>query len=343
MARCIEIAKNAMGTAAPNPMVGAVLVHEEKIIGEGYTSPYGGPHAEVNAINSVRDHSLLPKATLYVTLEPCSHHGKTPPCADLIIEKKIHRVVVGVKDPHDKVSGLGIARMQKAGCEVITGILERQCREHHRRFLTYHEKKRPYVILKWAQSADGFMAPERTKREQTPEPYWITAAASRQLVHKWRGEEQAILAGTNTVLEDNPSLTVRNWYGKSPLRVLLDRDLRVPETCQIFDDKARTLVLTKRAVPEKMPPNITYEQLPEEKFEAGSILTVLWRHKVSSVIVEGGKIVLELFLAAGLWDEARIFTGPTPFNAGLKAPEIGEFEGEDIEIGVDQLKIIRND
>ncbi|MBT8322953.1 MAG: bifunctional diaminohydroxyphosphoribosylaminopyrimidine deaminase/5-amino-6-(5-phosphoribosylamino)uracil reductase RibD [Eudoraea sp.] len=343
MARCIEIGKNAMGTAAPNPMVGAVLVHENKIIGEGYTSPYGGPHAEVNAINAVRDHSTLRKATLYVSLEPCSHHGKTPPCADLILQKKIPRVVIGLKDPHEKVAGLGIERLQKAGCEVITGILEKKCREHHRRFLTYHEKKRPYIILKWAQSTDGFLAPEQAKRKHSPQPYWISCGASRQLVHKWRGEEQAIMVGTNTVLQDNPSLTTRNWFGKNPLRVLLDRNLRVPGTFKIFEDKAMTLVITTKEAPINKISHIIYEQLPEGKFEADAILAVLWRRQVSSIIVEGGKQILELFLRAGLWDEARIFSGSIPFNAGLKAPEMGQFEGEDIEIGVDRLKVIRND
>ena len=343
MARCIEIAKNAMGTAAPNPMVGAVLVHEEKIIGEGYTSTYGGPHAEVNAINSVKDHSLLPEATLYVTLEPCSHHGKTPPCADLILQMKIPRVVIGLKDPHNKVAGLGIARLQEAGCEVITGILEKKCREHHRRFLTYHEKKRPYIILKWAQSADGFLAPEQARRQHRPEPYWITCPASRQLVHKWRAEEQAILVGTNTVLEDNPSLTVRNWHGKNPLRVILDRNLRLPEDCEIFSDKAPTLVITSKEVLEKSSSHIIYEQLPPEKYEVDALLAVLWKYQISSVIVEGGKQLLDSFLAAGLWDEARIFSGPKKFDLGLKAPELDQKNAEVTEIGADRLKLIRND
>ena len=204
--RCIEIAQNGLGTTAPNPMVGAVIVHENKIMGEGFTSPFGGPHAEVNAINSVADKSLLPQSTIYVTLEPCSHFGKTPPCADLIVKHKIPRVVIGLLDPHDKVAGKGVKKLMDAGCEVTVGVLEKECREHHKRFLTFQEKKRPFIILKWAETADGFIAPEKTLRSQNKEPYWITNTYSRQLVHKWRTEEQAILVGTNTVLDDNPKL-----------------------------------------------------------------------------------------------------------------------------------------
>ncbi len=343
MARCIEIAKNALGTAAPNPMVGAILVHENNIIGEGFTSPYGGSHAEVNAINAVKDTTLLKKATLYVTLEPCSHYGKTPPCANFILENKIPRVVIGLKDPHEKVSGMGIARLEQAGCEVVTGILEDNCRDHHRRFLTFHEKKRPYIILKWAQSADGYLAPEKAKRKANPEPFWITSPLSRQLVHKWRAEEQAILVGPNTVLEDNPSLTTRAFYGKNPMRILLDRYLRVPQDATLFNVKSSTLIITSKEVPEKSPSHILYEHLPLEQFEVDSILERLWRHEVNSVLVEGGKQVLELFIHSGFWDEARIFTGPERFIKGLEAPKIPEIEGDDMQIGADRLKIIRND
>ncbi len=285
----------------------------------------------------------MTEATIYVTLEPCSHYGKTPPCADLIIKMKIPRIVIGLQDPHDKVAGLGISRLQEAGCEVTTGILESECREHHRRFLTYHEKKRPYVILKWAQSADGFLAPEHERRNNTPEPYWITCPASRQLVHKWRSEEQAILVGTNTVLEDNPSLTARDWHGRNPLRVLLDRNLRIQGNYSILDENASTLVITSREAPKNPGSTILYEQLPQKHFEVGSILDTLWRHQITSVIVEGGKQVLDSFILAGLWDEARVFTGTLSFSAGLVAPEINQFEGEEIEIGSDRLKIVRND
>ncbi|MEX0291327.1 MAG: bifunctional diaminohydroxyphosphoribosylaminopyrimidine deaminase/5-amino-6-(5-phosphoribosylamino)uracil reductase RibD, partial [Flavobacteriaceae bacterium] len=222
MKRCLFLAKKALGHAAPNPMVGCVIVHKETIIGEGYTSAYGRAHAEVNAIRSVHDPSLLPEATLYVTLEPCSHHGKTPPCADLILSHKIPEVVIGLKDPHVKVAGQGIEKLKKAGCEVRLGILENECKKHHRRFLTFHLKKRPYIILKWAQSLDGFMAPEDSKRSEDPQPYWLTNTYSRQLVHKWRSEEQAILVGTNTVIQDNPHLGTRYWNGRSPIRIFSD-------------------------------------------------------------------------------------------------------------------------
>ncbi len=246
MQRCIELGKNGLGSTYPNPMVGSVIVHNEKIIGEGFTSPCGGPHAEVNAINSVNDKSLLKKATLYVTLEPCSHFGKTPPCADFIVANKIPRVVVGVKDPHEKVAGMGIQKLRDAGCEVEVGVLEEECREHHKRFLTFHEKKRPYIILKWAESSDGFLAPDKSEREANPEPYWITNKKSRQLVHQWRSEEHAILVGTNTVLEDNPKLNVRDWAGNSPIRIVVDRDLRIPSNNNIYDGSVSTLVLTAK-------------------------------------------------------------------------------------------------
>ena len=221
ISRCIEIAKNGLGNTRPNPMVGAVIVSNNKIIGEGYTSAYGGSHAEVNAINSVGNKSLLKEATLYVTLEPCSHFGKTPPCSDLIIKHKIPNVVIGCIDDNIKVAGQGIKKLKNAGCKVIVGVLEHECKTHHKRFFTFHNKKRPYIILKWAETPDGFIAP-KTKQEQ--KPVWITNSYSRQLVHKWRSEEQAILVGTNTVLEDNPSLTTRTWTGENPIRVVIDEN-----------------------------------------------------------------------------------------------------------------------
>ena len=243
--RCIEIAKNGLGTTAPNPSVGCVIVYSNIIIGEGFTSPFGGNHAEVNAINAVTDKSLLQKATLYVTLEPCSHFGKTPPCANLIIENKIPNVVIGTIDSHSKVSGEGIRKLKEAGCNVTVGVLEGACKSHHIRFFTFHNKKRPYIILKWAESNDGFVAPE-TKTEQ--KPVWITNARSRQLVHKWRSEEQAILVGTNTVLEDNPSLTIRSWTGKNPIRIVLDRTDKLSDSSSVFNNEAETYHLTKNEI-----------------------------------------------------------------------------------------------
>ena len=342
MARCIEIGKNAMGSAPPNPMVGAVIVSEDRIIGEGYTSAFGGPHAEVNAINSVEDPALLTQATLYVTLEPCSHYGKTPPCANLILESGIPKVVVGIKDPNEKVAGTGIRRLEEGGCKVITGILEQQCRYHHRRFLTYHEKKRPYVILKWAQSSDGYMTPKAAVRDSDPKPFWISSKASRQLVHKWRSEEQAILVGTNTALKDNPSLTTRSWKGKNPLRVLLDRNLRVPKNFKILSGNVPTLVLTCKA-PQNDNPTLEYIMIPEEEFDAQGILGIMWQRGISSIIVEGGRKVLDLFLLEGLWDEARIFTGNASLQDGLEAPVLKNINAALFEVGTDQLKIIQND
>lgn len=319
--RCIELGKNALGTAAPNPMVGCVIVHKGKIIGEGYTSPYGGPHAEVNAIQSVKDQSLLQKATLYVTLEPCSHYGKTPPCADLIIEKGIPNVVIGLRDPHDKVAGQGIQKLKDAGKNVIYGVLEDECREHHKRFLTYIEKKRPYVILKWAETYDGFLAPDPKMRSENPEPYWITGAPARQLVHKWRAEEQAILVGTQTVLQDNPSLTVRDWKGNNPVRVVIDKDLKLPETAAVFNNDAKVLVVTSKKE-EKKNTHLTYITIDFSTALVPQILKALYQENITSIIIEGGAKTLAQFIATGLWDEARIFTGNTVFKSGIAAPKI---------------------
>ena len=254
MVRAIQMGRNGMGTTAPNPAVGAVIVHNGKIIGEGFTSPFGGAHAEVNAIGAVSNHKLLRTSTLYVTLEPCSHFGKTPPCADLIVEKGIPKVVIGIQDPHEKVAGRGIEKLRGQGVEVVVGVSESACRHHHRRFLTFHEKKRPYIILKWAETGDGFIAPEKSARSKTAEPHWISNAYSRQRVHQWRAQEQAILVGTNTVLEDNPKLDVRLWKGKNPTRIVLDRNLKTPEGYHVMDGSVATIVLTERKM-----------VLPEEK------------------------------------------------------------------------------
>ncbi|RIV49292.1 bifunctional diaminohydroxyphosphoribosylaminopyrimidine deaminase/5-amino-6-(5-phosphoribosylamino)uracil reductase RibD [Flagellimonas taeanensis] len=320
--RCMELGKKGLGTTAPNPMVGCVIVHDGKIIGEGFTSPYGGPHAEVNAINSVEDKSVLSQASLYVTLEPCSHYGKTPPCADLIIKHHIPEVFIGLKDPHDKVAGKGIQKLEEAGCKVTVGILEKECREHHKRFLTYQEKKRPYIILKWAETQDGFMAPDDTKRKDKPEPYWITNPYSRQLVHQWRSEEQAILVGTNTVLEDNPKLNTRDWAGKNPIRIVLDKNLRIDPDFHVLDGSVKTIVLTQQTDSSKFIQGIAYEVLDFNKPMAQQICEVLHKQSISSVIVEGGAKTLQTFIDEGLWDEARIFTGAIRFGNGIAAPKL---------------------
>ena len=302
-------------------------LHNNKIIGEGYTSNYGGNHAEVNAINSVKNKNLLKKATLYVTLEPCSHFGKTPPCSDLIIKHQIPNVVIGCIDDNEKVAGRGIKKLRDAGCNVIVGVLESACKAHHKRFFTFHNKKRPYIILKWAETTDGFIAP-KTKNEK--KPVWITNAFSRQLVHKWRTEEQAILVGTHTVLEDNPSLTSRDWVGENPLRLVIDKDEKLSKNSAVFDELAKTIVITNNKV------NFS-------KDVAQQICGFLFKKEITSVIIEGGAKTLQTFIDENLWDEARVFTGQAAFKDGIKAPEFsGKLISEE-KIVADVLKIYKND
>lgn len=342
MLRCLQIAGNGLGTAAPNPSVGAVITCNGRILGEGYTSPFGGPHAEVRAIASVRNPDLLKEATLYVTLEPCCHHGKTPPCTDLILQMGIPRVVVGTMDPNKKVAGRGISLLREGGCEVVSGILENQCREHHRRFITFHEAKRPYVILKWAQSSDGYMAPPAKRRSGPPKPFWITGALSRQLVHQWRSEEQGILVGTRTALEDNPRLTTRLWKGHNPLRVLIDRDLKVSGDAQIYSPEAGTLVFCDASVLPKDRGHTRFAALTKGTKAIQGILETLWKEQVLSIIVEGGAQTLGGFLDAGLWDEARILQGPGALGGGLKAPQVKGKKVTEFKLGPDNIYIIRN-
>jgi diaminohydroxyphosphoribosylaminopyrimidine deaminase/5-amino-6-(5-phosphoribosylamino)uracil reductase len=342
ISRCIQLAKNGLGTTFPNPMVGSVIVLGDKIIGEGYTSPYGGPHAEVNAINSVKDKELLKKATLYVTLEPCSHYGKTPPCADLIIKHQIPNVVVGLLDPHEKVAGKGIEKLKKAGIDVTVGVLKKECWEHHKRFLTYHTKKRPYIILKWAETADGFMAPLQQKRSNNPEPYWISNAYSQQLVHQWRSQEQAILVGTNTVLTDNPKLNVRHWTGQNPIRIVLDRDLKIDTTYHILDGSVKTIVLSA-LLPKHPDPRIAYEVIDFEKNTTTQICAILYKHNIVSVIIEGGAKTLQDFIDSQLWDEARVFRGKNKFVEGLRSPRIHGFLESEKQIESDILTLLKHD
>jgi len=325
--RCIEIAKNGLGTTRPNPMVGCVIVHKNTIIGEGFTSPYGGNHAEVNAIESVKDKALLKKATLYVTLEPCSHFGKTPPCSDLIIKYDIPNVVIGIIDSNSKVSGQGIAKLKAAGCHVIMNVLEEECKQHHKRFFTFHNKKRPYIILKWAQTVDGFIAPE-SKNEK--KPIWITNEYSKQLVHKWRAEEQAILIGTNTAIEDNPSLTTRHWKGTNPIRIVIDRTNKLSKTLNVFDNNSETIIISEE--------NINFNQPIAEQ-----ICDILHANNINSVIIEGGRQTLQTFIDENIWDEARVFTGNKTFNNGVEAPKLkGRLISKE-QILNDSLKIYIND
>lgn len=343
MKRAIQLGANALGTAAPNPMVGAVVVYQDRIIGEGFTSPFGGPHAEVNAINSVARPSDLSKAALYVTLEPCSHFGKTPPCVDLILKYGIPEVIIGIRDPHVKVAGNGIQRLQENGCKVQTGVLEAACREHHRRFLCVHEKKRPYIILKWAQSQDGFLAPSDAQRTGGKKPFWISNNRSKQLVHQWRSQEQAILVGSTTVLKDDPELTVRYWKGRQPFRIVLDRDLEVKGRFRVLDGAVKTLFLTEVQDPERHLPGLAYDYLNYELPVASQVCEVLMRHEVNSLIVEGGGRTLQTFIEEGLWDEARIFTGPVILGQGLKAPVISGKQQDFMPIGDNTLTLLRHD
>ena len=343
MRRCIELGKKALGSSSPNPMVGCLITHKDKIIGEGFTSKYGGPHAEVNAINSVADKSLLKKATLYVTLEPCSHYGKTPPCADLIIKNNLLKVIIGIQDPNIEVSGRGIKKLENAGCEVLLGVLEDECRRHHERFLTFQEKHRPFIILKWAETKDGFIAPGEDWRRTKPEPYWISNSYARQRVHQWRSEQQAILVGTNTALEDNPRLDVRYWKGTSPLRIIIDKTLKLPMDFHIYDKSVRTIILTQVEDETKFEEGIQYEIIDFEKNLAEETCRILFQNNIASVLIEGGALTLATFINAGLWDEARIITGDTIFDTGIKAPHI-EGQPVDIEIiGNNTIKTLLHD
>lgn len=316
MQRALQLAKIGLINAMPNPSVGAVIVYKDTIIGEGYTAAFGGSHAEVNAINSVKNQELLKESTLYVTLEPCSHFGKTPPCALLIVEKQIPKVVIGCIDPFAKVAGKGIETLKNNGIEVLTGVLEDECKESHKRFFTFHLKKRPYLILKWAQSADGFIAPIK-KNEQ--KPVWLSNTFSRQLTHKWRSEEQAILVGKQTVLDDNPSLTTRDCKGKNPVRLFIDSKNEINTTYQILNQEAPTYRFTKNNKADK-DVFITFENTAQE------ICDFCFENDLQSIIIEGGRQTLQTFIDAGLWDEARVFKAKTVVNNGILAPELKSFK-----------------
>ena len=326
MSRCIELAQNGFGTTYPNPMVGAVIVHENKIIGEGWHQKSGTPHAEVHAINSVRDKSLLKSATLYVSLEPCSHFGKTPPCCDLIIKNEIPNIVVGAIDQNPKVAGSGIQKLIDNGRKVEVGILKNECNALNKRFFTFHEKKRPYIILKWAESQDGFISPSE---KQAQKPVWITNNYSRQLVHQWRSQEQAILVGTQTVIDDNPFLTVRDWSGNNPIRIVLDQNNRIPKQSHIFDNQSKTIVYSAADIDFNKDIGI-------------QIAGKLFEENIQSLIVEGGRKTLQTFIDENLWDEARIFKGALSMESGTKAPVIHSRSAVRTFILDDELLILTN-
>ena len=338
--RCIELAKNGIGSTYPNPLVGSIIVYNNFIIGEGWHHKAGGDHAEVKAIKSVKDKSLLKKATLYVNLEPCNHHGKTPPCSDLILQNAIPNVFIGCVDPYDKVAGKGIEKLKKNGCKVVSGVLENECIDLNRRFFTFHTKKRPYIILKWAESQDGFI--DKIRKKGSPaKPNWITNQYSRQLVHKWRSEEQAILIGTNTAIYDNPTLNARQWYGKNPIRIVLDKGLRIPQDYNILDGTIKTIVFTEIDKKSNIN-NLIYRRIDFSRNIANQICNYLYEYGVQSLIIEGGAQILQTFIDANLWDEARIFTGDINFHKGIKTPEINGTGIDSKLILSDVLRIIKN-
>ena len=316
MRRCIELAKNGLCNVAPNPTVGAVIVCDGRIIGEGYHVRCGEAHAEVNAIRSVKDESLLKRSTIYVSLEPCSHYGKTPPCADLIIEKQIPRIVIGCRDPFSKVAGRGIQKLQNAGREVIVGVLEEECLHLIRRFITFNTLRRPFITLKWAESADQFIDIERIDGN----PVLLSSPLTSMLVHKKRAENTAIMVGRRTVLLDNPSLTVRNWYGRNPIRIVLDRNLSLPNDLQIFNGEVPTLVFTEKEHPEEK--SVSYITIDFAHNPLNQIMEELYQRNIQSLLVEGGSQLLQSFIDNELWDEAYIEKCPKRLYSGVKAPEI---------------------
>ncbi len=340
MRRCLELADLGMGHVSPNPIVGAVIVHNYTIIGEGFHREYGQAHAEVNAVNDVMNRypdyaELLHKSTIYVSLEPCAHYGKTPPCVDLIIRHRLKTAVIGCRDPFDAVNGKGIEKLQSAGIEVITGILKKECRWLNRRFFTRVQRHRPYIILKWAQSADHYFAPANGSQ------FWITGPESQKLVHRWRGEEDAILVGTNTAVTDNPRLNVRYGNGKSPKRVVIDRRLELQKDLHLFDQSVETLVFNE--VKTEFDGKIKYIALEDfDRYVPQYILYQLYLQDIQSVIIEGGAKTLEAFISADLWDEARIFTGTKVLKTGIAAPQLNKPVAETYKVGNDELNITYN-
>lgn len=338
MRRCLDLAVKAEGLTYPNPMVGAVVVYKNRIVGEGYHLAAGSPHAEVNAINSVEEKNVLRESILFVSLEPCSHFGRTPPCTDLIISSGIPVVVIGTRDTSEKVDGKGIEKLGRAGIKVVCGVMESECRRVNRRFFTFHEKKRPYITLKWAQSADGFIDIVRPA-DSTPEPYWITGKAERVLVHKWRSEEEAILVGGETIRRDRPKLNVRYWSGRDPIKVILSRSGNLGDFQAGNETKNMVFTLNNKIYPRD---NCEYIVLSEGDIPAQKICEVLYNYGVSSVFIEGGAVVHNMFIEAGMWDEARIFTGRRLFGNGKKAPRIEGLTIDEFNFEEVILKLVLN-
>lgn len=334
--RCLTLAAKAAGFTAPNPMVGAVLVHGDRVIGEGWHEVHGGPHAEVNCFNSVRpeDQHLLEHAVLYVSLEPCAHFGKTPPCADLIIAKGVRKVVVGIRDPFEAVNGKGIEKLKNAGVEVEMSSLTTECYALNRRFFTFHTKHRPYIILKWAQTADGFIGSNSNDR------LMISNDQTNKLVHRWRSEESAILVGTNTAIKDDPSLTVRNWNGKNPVRMIIDRSLKLDTALQVFNQDATTIILNEKV--ENLQDNLIYKQIDFSNLP-GAVAQICFEMKLLSVLIEGGAQTLQTFIDNNYWNEARVITNTTmKVIEGTRAPLLSSFAREEsFELENDRIDIYK--
>ena len=339
MHRCLELAEKGSGYVAPNPLVGAILVHDEKIIGEGYHQQYGQPHAEVNCLNSVNeeDKTRIKESSLYVSLEPCAHFGKTPPCTDLIIAHQIPEVVIGCCDPFKEVDGKGIEKLKAAGINVVYGVLESECKQINKRFLTYHIQHRPYIILKWAETADRKIAANENERLH------ISNEQTNRLVHKWRSEEASILIGTNTALVDDPELTTRNWHGPSPVRLVIDMELKLPHSLKIFNDKQKTIVFN--AIKHEENGKLNFYQVTKDVNLVHQIVNALYQMKIQSVIVEGGARLLQSFIDEGLWDEARVIKNEKLLiNKGLAAPELPvQASNKDLKILTDSVNTYFNE
>lgn len=333
MRRCLELASLGSGFVAPNPMVGCVIVWENLVIGEGYHKQFGGFHAEVNAFDRVNKKELLADSTVYISLEPCSHQGKTPPCVDLLISNNVKRVVIGCRDSNPVVSGKGIDRLKRAGIEVVEGVLEEECRQLNKRFFTFHERRRPYVILKWAQTLDGFI--DRVRDDEKKEINWVSSELTKTLVHKWRSEEQSILVGRNTIINDNPSLTVREYDGQNPIRIVIDSQLQISQDLNIYSKEAPTLIFNR--VKNEKKENVEWIKIPETS--TTNILEELYKREISSVFVEGGSRTLQYFIIDNLWDEARVIVGNTKFSDGVKAPIINKIPSDSFKFGEDQVYI----
>ena len=339
MRRCLQLAANGLGLVYPNPMVGSVIVYKGLIIGEGWHQKAGKAHAEVNAIKSVKEKELLSKATLYVNLEPCSHYGKTPPCADLIIKSNIKKVVIGSIDTNDMVGGKGIKRLKENGIEVIHSVMEKECRELNKRFFTFHEKNRPFVILKWAQSKDGYIFPDQTKAESGT-PFWISNKYSLQRVHQLRSQEASILVGKNTVLQDNPKLNLRHFEGSGVLRLAIDRNLELPDDKNFFDQSVQTIIYNEKR--DEVINSLHYVKLDFEKDVIAQIMKHLHHLEIQSVIVEGGAYTLERFIRSDIWDEALVFEGDQLFKEGIKGPDIGVMPFVNQKILNDDMYLYKN-